>query len=418
MPSIKLADLADVNDNAALSGDDGVVVWSEVDGEFVVSREITVDGIEFDASGPGTILEGFMDGALGLNKTLTAQAPSCEAVATYVDGLRVEDLADAKGLNRAANGEFIVWDDASKGWLPKELAMGLLSDVELTGTADKQILKYDLASALWENWTPDYLNATNGYTRTQVDAKLTALVTGLEHEISVLAIADTPPVAPTLDQVYIVGPTPTGVWVGQSNNLARWDGAAWAFDAPRDKEAHLVEAELATYSWNGTKWVKVATASTSGSAAAGDIWTVGSIQQSILTEAHWATALGTEASKWALADGRNVTGSKYATLTGNSTIPDLRGAYMRMAGVNNAKANWDGGTLATFQEDSTAGPKNPFRLGKDVYNTNISASWSGGDGVLSTYHGAVDPRYDTISRGGDSETRPKTYAVNYFIKIN
>ena len=58
LPSIKLAQLADVNDNAALSGEDGVVVWSEVDGEFVVSRDITVDGIEFDATGPGAVLDG------------------------------------------------------------------------------------------------------------------------------------------------------------------------------------------------------------------------------------------------------------------------------------------------------------------------------------------------------------------------
>ena len=386
-----------------------------------------------------------MDGNLATNKTLTTQVPSCEAVATYVDDRLSGGLSDTKGLNVAADGEFIAWDDVSNGWLPKKVAaaiagmtdvdlttpptqgqtllynavgtkwsagtltlgdlgnvdltttppvatnvlsfdgtnwvpvapaaapvgsvfgrtgvvvaaegdysLDLLSDVALTGTADNQILKYDLASTSWQNWTPDFLNTTNGYTKTEVDNKLTALATGLEHEISVLAIADTPPASPTLDQVYIVGATPTGVWTGQNNNLARWDGAAWAFDAPRDKEAHLVEAELATYSWNGTNWVKVATASTSGSAAAGDIWTVGSIQQSMLTETQWATALGAEASKWAIADGRNVAGSKYATLTGNNTIPDLRGAYMRMAGKNVAKTSWDGGTLATFQEDSTA----------------------------------------------------------------
>ena len=444
MPSIKLADLADVNDNAALSGEDGVVVWAEIDGEFVVSRDITVDGIEFDASGPGTILEGFMDGDLANNKTLTTQAPSCEAVATYVDGLRVEDLLDAKGLDVAADGEFIAWDDASNGWLPKTAAASLagMTDVDLTttGTADKQILKYDLASTSWQNWTPDFLNPTNGYTKTEVDNKLTAVVTGLEHEISVLSITDTPPVTPTLDQVYIVGTTPTGVWVGQGNNLARWDGAAWVFDMPRDKEAHLVEAELATYTWNGTNWIKVAAASTSGSASAGDIWTVGSIQQSILTETQWATALGTEFTKWALADGRNVAGSKYATLTGNSTIPDLRGAYMRMAGVNNTKANWDGGTLATFQEDSTALPKNRLAIASDGdhkhlqgYRTTSTNYYEFGWKALEKSapvssngsYAEADLAYTSTNgahthaiQGGDAETRPKTYAVNYFIKIN
>jgi hypothetical protein len=134
LPSIKLADLADVNDNAALSGNDGVVVWAEIDGEFVVSREITVNGIEFDATGPGTILEGFMDGDLSVNKNLTTQVPSCEAVATYVDTRSLEDFADTKGLDVAADGEFIAWDDASNGWVPKQSAAALagMTDVDLT----------------------------------------------------------------------------------------------------------------------------------------------------------------------------------------------------------------------------------------------------------------------------------------------
>ena len=162
---------------------------------------------------------------------------------------------------------------------------------------------------------------------------------------------------------------------------------------------------------DATKWVPAVNP--------GDLWAVGSVQQSLLGEAQFKAAMGTSAAgRWVLADGRNVTGSRYETLTGSNTVPDLRGAYLRMAGANGAKAGWDGGTLATYQEDSTAQPKTPFRLKGDVHNTNIQSPWSGGEGVLSNYQGSVDTRYDTITRGGDPETRPKTYSVNYYIKVN
>ena len=164
----------------------------------------------------------------------------------------------------------------------------------------------------------------------------------------------------------------------------------------------------------------------------GDLWIVGSIQQSMLTEPQWAAALGTEASKWVLADGRNVAGSKYATVTGKSTIPDLRGAYMRMAGTNGTKANWDGGALDTFQDDNTAMPKNRFTtatdgthdhgignvdLVKTSGNTHNLEPGTGGAPEGRTTFRAGGAHSHTIN-GGDTETRPKTYSVNYFIKIN
>ena len=219
-----IADLDDVDDVIGNLGKDCVMVWDEVAQVWTDSRSIEIDDIEFDASGPGTLLEGIAVYAdAGLDPTKDTWAPSCMAVDKYIrERINLEYLLDCNQLSAATNGQRPVWNDTTSRWEPQD----------------------------------------PGYTKTEVDNKLTALVTGLEHEVSVLAIADTPPASPTLDQIYIVGATPTGAWAGQSNNLARWDGAAWVFDAPRDKEAHLVEAELATYSWNGTKWVKVAVAST------------------------------------------------------------------------------------------------------------------------------------------------------------
>ena len=133
-----------------------MVVWSEVDGEFVVSRDITVDGIEFDASGPGTVLLGFMDGDLATNKTLTTQAPSCEAVTTYVDDRYLEDFADTKGLNVAADGEFIAWSDVKNAWEPKKVAAAIagLTDVDLTTPPTQgQTLVYNAVGTKWSAGT-------------------------------------------------------------------------------------------------------------------------------------------------------------------------------------------------------------------------------------------------------------------------
>ncbi len=57
---------------------------------------------------------------------------------------------------------------------------------------------------------------------------------------------------------------------------------------------------------------------------------VGSIQQSLLSEAQFQAVMGT--TNWVLADGQGVSGSTYQTLTGNANVPDFRGCFVRMAG--------------------------------------------------------------------------------------
>ena len=190
-----------------------------------------------------------------------------------------------------------------------------------------------------------------------------------------------------------------------------------ALTAPADGQTLLYDAS--TSSWkNGPV----------SAGNGGDLWVVGSIQQSILTATQWAAALGTEASKWVLADGRSVAGSKYAAVTGHNTIPDLRGAYMRMAGANSTRSNWDGGLLLSFQEDSTARPKNAFkadRIGDHRHRDGARSVQAKGGGDYQIPNGWDNPHFTenagahehTIS-GGDPETRPKSCAVNYFIKIN
>jgi hypothetical protein len=84
--------------------------------------------------------------------------------------------------------------------------------------------------------------------------------------MSVQSIANDPPTAPAVDEAWIVGTTPTGVFVGHANDVALWTGTAWTFSPPQAKEAHLVEDQAAIYSWSGTPlaWAKVSIAGPAG----------------------------------------------------------------------------------------------------------------------------------------------------------
>jgi hypothetical protein len=108
-------------------------------------------------------------------------------------------------------------------------------------------------------------------------------------------------------------------------------------------------------------------------------------------------------------------------------------------------SGWDGGALNGFTEDSTARPKNAFTgstnyAGGHTHNlwtrrmnsysgagyypaaqtvgegisaggvTDVSGTWMNSDGEHS--------HTTTVTGGGDAETKPKTYSVNYFIKVN
>jgi len=222
----------------------------------------------------------------------------------------------------------------------------------------------------------------------------------------------------------------------------------WEYSLPASNLAGLTDVTI-TAPVNGhglvyenNKWVNKAAAA---AVTVADTFLVGTVQQSILTEPQFKAQLSvTDQAKWCLADGRDVSGSKYAQITSRTTVPDLRGAYLRMAGQNAGNTAWNGGTLANFQEDSTARPKNGFsgttgtdgshrhmEGGQHWHQTDIP--WGGGtaaNGVTGAWRneaGWLHPWTSTegahahnvvINGGGDTETRPKTYSVNYYIRIN
>ena len=172
---------------------------------------------------------------------------------------------------------------------------------------------------------------------------------------------------------------------------------------------------------------------------------VGDLKESLLTEAQFTGLLApSEVGRWVLADGRSVAGSTYAKVTGATKVPDLRGAYLRMAGQNASNPSWAGGAVGTFQEDATRAPRTTAFTGTTsqagshqhieggthwhlsdmpwggVNATNgVSGPLPHEAGWRHPYTGSAGDHTHSITvGGGDTETRPKSFMVNYYIKID
>jgi hypothetical protein len=136
---------------------------------------------------------------------------------------------------------------------------------------------------------------------------------------------------------------------------------------------------------------------------------VGTVVPSMLTEAQF-NATVPNGALWALADGRSVTGSKYAAATGASVLPDLRGQFLR--GKNGArsdgKQNPDGDVaLGTYQADAFASHTHSASFGS-VILMNAGTSYG-------TY---IQSGSSNTSAAGGNESRGKNVTVNYFVKID
>lgn len=137
-----------------------------------------------------------------------------------------------------------------------------------------------------------------------------------------------------------------------------------------------------------------------------DYSSIGEIRMAYLTQSQFQSEMG---PGWVSADGRNVSGSSYATLTGASNIPDLRGVFLR--GKDNGRGiNPDGDlALGSYQGDS---------LESHNHIVRVTAGSNGGSiPSTATSTTAYQQPYSTNASGGN-ETRPNCSTINYFIRIN
>ena len=211
---------------------------------------------------------------------------------------------------------------------------------------------------------------------------------------------------------------------------------------PVDGEQYTADGAVYQFVAADAVWKQI----THGSAANASSSVLGTIIQSLLSETQFNNAVGVEETiKWALMDGRNIGGSDYAALKGVTNVPDARGTFIRMAGQNAVYGAWNGGVLGSFSEAQTGRPVVPFTLNSAGNHSHSPYMYDGDQGQCSwdrriAIQGAewsgksknyqVNNRENfkyiqtsgnhthTITGGGDSETRPKTFVVNYFIKIN
>ena len=154
---------------------------------------------------------------------------------------------------------------------------------------------------------------------------------------------------------------------------------------------------------------------------------VGDTVYSMLTEAQFQALRDTT---WVLMDGRSVVGSEFETVTGDSTVPDARGQFLR--GKNNGRIdgqeNPDGDVvLGTQQTDAIQGHKHNYTrswLGANNFmhhpNTSVGLATGADNPVVTSGNGVTDPVDDGsngVPRTG-LETRSKNITVNTFIKIN
>ena len=68
-------------------------------------------------------------------------------------------------------------------------------------------------------------------------------------------INDPSTITPVYLEQYIVGPAPIGDWLGQTDNLTYWDGAAWQFIAPVNGDRVYSVGDSAIIKHEGGQWI-------------------------------------------------------------------------------------------------------------------------------------------------------------------
>jgi len=117
---------------------------------------------------------------------------------------------------------------------------------------------------------------------------------------------------------------------------------------------------------------------------------------------------------WILADGRNVAGSTYAQVTGQTTVPNFCGLFRRAKnnGRSDGKQNPDG--------DLTLGQYTPFTTGTHTHTYQTTDPALGREAPSGSDQGPAfqgNPNQPTSAVGGD-QTAPANLTINTFIRIN
>ena len=335
-------------------------------------------------------------------------------------------------------------------WTPIGPVTGLVAAIKLLKPIPQQLAISTDTNELFIGGDDGIWHAQSGYTKLEVDNKLTTIVTGLAHDIAVLDILDTPPATPVEGDAYIIGLAPTGIWVGKNDQVAYYDQGAWIYTAPQPNEAHLVEAKQGIYAWSpppggasgslgAYRWVRIATTSGAAGVSAkhgvGEIipWMADTVPDDYLECRGQVVAIASYPDLHAII-GNKYNPSTSADGTTTFALPDLRGYFLRGIGANGGEsqagivqddrtrlpraANFTGstGSGGSHLHDITAGFYNHYATGGGGLGMNDwSTYYAGRTGQTAS---AGDHTHAvTITGGGDAETRPKSVSVRWVIRV-
>lgn len=130
---------------------------------------------------------------------------------------------------------------------------------------------------------------------------------------------------------------------------------------------------------------------------------VGDIVESVLDEATFQSLRDTS---WVLADGRSVAGTDYNTITGNSTLIDLRGVFRR--GKDNGRGQDTNGDLTVGAYVGDQNKSHTHLYFRESFTPSPGAALGGSSTQVLEGTGA----------SGGAEANPRYVVVNVFIKIN
>ena len=135
---------------------------------------------------------------------------------------------------------------------------------------------------------------------------------------------------------------------------------------------------------------------------------LGTVFTSLLTESQ----MNTIDSNVFLCDGRSCVGTSYELLTSNSTVPDMRGQFLRgLDPTGIIDPDGAGRTLGDSQQDEFESHTHPYT---DNSSSNVNHI-AGGPSASARNVTTVNR---TTSATGGAETRPKNISINFYLKVN
>lgn len=200
----------------------------------------------------------------------------------------------------------------------------------------------------------------------------------------VISVLNAPPGSPTAGDRYLVGTAPSGAWASNPNQVAEWNGSAWAFSgAPTDGQQIYVQSTQRREKWinAGLAWFTLASklvfSSDFPTLAAADAFAVAAGMMLIIDQAITLGADTTLSAKIVKVLGGTITTGAHAfTCNGEFTAPrtaivfDAAGAgAITLKGSGRQSACWFGAV-----GDDTTDNKNALTRWQTCLDASVSGT--------------------------------------------